>query len=229
VEPLLTGISRSGAVVREHPMPLLANEATDGPACAEYVPNPSVIHRTTSRFRMVSAGIAHRVDRGLLIRRSGVRIPLGAPFPSAHSPLRTAHMRHRMPPSARLCHWARHIRGMILPAPSVGGCVLVSPPVARTAAPRGRVQIPRSLLYPDRHGGLAPAVARRRFVAERVGTSTSALDDARRELLAAAPGGPYRSRSAPRGAKRSVRHAALRLPRETGEPFAPVPTWSLDP
>jgi hypothetical protein len=26
------------------------------------------------------------------------------------------------------------------------------------------------------------------------------------------------------GAKRSVKHAALRLPRETGEPFAPVPS-----
>jgi hypothetical protein len=71
-------------------------------------------------------------------------------------------------------------------------------------APRGYVQIPRSLLYSESHGGLAvwtwamyetlmalgmgggraPAVARRQYLAERAGTSTSALDDARRELLA---------------------------------------------
>lgn len=115
-------------------------------------------------------------------------------------------------------------------------------------APRGHVQVPRSLLYSERHGGpavwawamyetlmphglgggRAQAVARRRYVAERAGTSTGALDDARRELLAAAPGGPYLSRSTPRGAKRSVKHAALRLPRETGEPFSPVPSWTLN-
>lgn len=115
-------------------------------------------------------------------------------------------------------------------------------------APRGHVQIPRPLLYSERHGGLAvwawamyetlmqpglgggraPAVARRCYVAERAGASTGALDDARRELLAPVPGGPYLSRSTPRGAMRSVKHAALRLPRETGEPFSPVPSWTLN-
>ncbi len=109
-------------------------------------------------------------------------------------------------------------------------------------------QIPRSLLYSTDDGGLAvwgwvmyetlmphglgggraATLARRRFLAERAGTSTTALDDARRELLAPVPGGPYLSRSAPRGAKRSVKHAALRLSRETGECYAPVPAWTLD-
>ncbi|WP_131738696.1 hypothetical protein [Actinomadura roseirufa] len=77
-------------------------------------------------------------------------------------------------------------------------------------------------------GGRASAAARRRFLAERVGASTSTLDAARRELLAPAPDGPYLSRSTPRGAKRSVLHAALRRPRETGERYAAVPAWTLD-
>jgi hypothetical protein len=77
-------------------------------------------------------------------------------------------------------------------------------------------------------GGRAPAIARRRFLAERAGTSTTALDDARRQLLAPTADGPYLSRSTPRGAKRSVLHAVLRRPRETGERYAPVPAWTLD-
>jgi hypothetical protein len=55
--------------------------------------------------------------------------------------------------------------------------------------------------------------------------------DARRKLLAAAAaaaGGPYRSRSAPRGRKRSVEHAALRLPGESGEPTANAPASAED-
>lgn len=59
-----------------------------------------------------------------------------------------------------------------------------------------------------------------------------ALDDdralARCQLLAPTKEGPYLSRSTPRGAKRSVLHAALRRPRETGERYAPVPAWTLD-
>lgn len=54
-------------------------------------------------------------------------------------------------------------------------------------------------------GGRIPASARRQFVAERAGTSTTALDDARRELLAATSDGAFLSRSAPRGSKRSVK------------------------
>lgn len=77
-------------------------------------------------------------------------------------------------------------------------------------------------------GGRAPAIARRHFLAERAGTSTTALDDARRQLLAPTTDGPYLSGSTPRGAKRSVLHAALRRPRETGEGYAPVPAWTLD-
>src|SRR4051794_24159311 len=111
--------------------------------------------------------------------------------------------------------------------------------MTRARAPRGHVQIPRSLIYSPDHSGLAvwtwamyetlmphgldggraPAIARRRFLAERAGTSTTALDDARRQLLAPTADGPYLSRSTPRGAKRSVLHAALRRPRETGERY----------
>ncbi|MFC4122743.1 hypothetical protein [Nonomuraea zeae] len=55
------------------------------------------------------------------------------------------------------------------------------------------------------------------------------LDSARRQLLLADDaGGPWLSRSSPLGAKRAVRHAALRLPRETGDPFVRVPAWTLD-
>jgi hypothetical protein len=83
---------------------------------------------------------------------------------------------------------------------------------AAVATPRGHVEVQRSLLHSDSHGGLAvwvwamyetlmrhglgggraPAVARRRFLAERAGTSTTAHDG----LLASAPGGPYLSRPA---------------------------------
>src|ERR671923_61553 len=56
----------------------------------------------------------------------------------------------------------------------------------------------------------------------------TALDEARRQLLAPSAGGAYLARSTPRGTKRSVHHAALRLPRDTGEGFAPVPVWTLD-
>jgi hypothetical protein len=77
-------------------------------------------------------------------------------------------------------------------------------------------------------GGRAPRMARRCFVADRAGCSKTALDDARRELLAPAEGGPYLARSAPRGSKRSVKHAALKLPQETGEPYAAAPAWTLD-
>ncbi|WP_242884077.1 hypothetical protein [Actinomadura litoris] len=117
-----------------------------------------------------------------------------------------------------------------------------------TAAPRGHVQIPRSLIYSPTHSALAvwtwamyetlmphgldgdraPAMARRRFLAERANTSTTALDDARRQLLTLTENGPYLSRSTPRGAKRSVLHAALRRPRGTGDRYAPVPAWTLD-
>ncbi|WP_242903718.1 winged helix-turn-helix domain-containing protein [Actinomadura terrae] len=120
--------------------------------------------------------------------------------------------------------------------------------MTRAKAPRGHVQIPRSLIYSPTHSALAvwtwamyetlmphalngtraPAIARRSFLAERANTSTTALDDARRQLLTPTQDGPYLSRSTPRGAKRSVLHAALRRPRETGERYAPVPAWTLD-
>ncbi|MFI0425105.1 hypothetical protein [Spongiactinospora sp. 9N601] len=79
-------------------------------------------------------------------------------------------------------------------------------------------------------GGRAPGRARRCWVADELGTTTSALDDARRELLAdpGDGGGPWLSRSSPKGAKRSVRHAVLRLPKDTRGIYAPVPAWTLD-
>ncbi|MGN9789145.1 hypothetical protein ACTMTF_47685 [Nonomuraea sp. ZG12] len=77
-------------------------------------------------------------------------------------------------------------------------------------------------------GAKAAAHARRCWVAEALGVSEKTLDSARRELLADISGGPWLSRSKPRGAKRAVRHAVLRLPRETGESFARVPAWTLD-
>ncbi|WP_344866486.1 hypothetical protein [Planomonospora alba] len=77
-------------------------------------------------------------------------------------------------------------------------------------------------------GGRAPAYARRRWVAAALGTTETALDNARRELLADVEGGPWLARSAPRGAKRAVKHAALRLPRLTREAYAAVPAWTLD-
>ncbi|MFI9553173.1 hypothetical protein [Nonomuraea endophytica] len=78
-------------------------------------------------------------------------------------------------------------------------------------------------------GGRAPAYARRCWVADALGVSEKTLDGARRQLLAAdVPGGPWLARSSPRGAKRAVRHAALRLPRASGEPYVAVPGWTLD-
>lgn len=77
-------------------------------------------------------------------------------------------------------------------------------------------------------GGRAPAIARRAFLAERAGVSTTTLDDARRQLLAAAPEGSFLARSAPRGCKRSVLHVVRRRPADTGEHFAAVPAWTLD-
>ncbi|WP_146103774.1 hypothetical protein [Nonomuraea solani] len=53
------------------------------------------------------------------------------------------------------------------------------------------------------------------------------MDGARRQLLADDLGGPWLARFSPLGAKRAVRHAALRLPRETGDPFVQVPAWTL--
>ncbi|WP_162795719.1 hypothetical protein [Nonomuraea lactucae] len=114
--------------------------------------------------------------------------------------------------------------------------------------PREHVQVPRSLLRSPSHGALAvavwamyetlmprvlgggraPAFARRCWVAETLGVSEKTLDGARRELLADGSGGPWLARSSPLGAKRAVRHAALRLPRETGEPYVAVPAWTLD-
>ncbi|WP_433463896.1 hypothetical protein [Spirillospora sp. CA-128828] len=77
-------------------------------------------------------------------------------------------------------------------------------------------------------GGRAPAIARRAFLAERAGVSTTTLDDARRQLLARAPEGAFLARSAPRGCKRSVLHMVRRRPADTGERFAAVPAWTLD-
>lgn len=120
--------------------------------------------------------------------------------------------------------------------------------MAATDSPRGHVQLPRSLLYSSDHsalaawvwamyetlmphrldGGRTPAFAGRQFVADQAGVSTTALDDARRELLAPISDGPFLSRSAPPGFQRKVKHMALQLPRETGEAFAPVPSWTLN-
>lgn len=77
-------------------------------------------------------------------------------------------------------------------------------------------------------GGRAPAYARRCWVADALGVNEKTLDSARRQLLADDSGEPWLARSSPLGAKRAVRHAALRLPRETGEPFVQVPAWTLD-
>lgn len=147
----------------------------------------------------------------------GIRAPLGAEYPRNDV---------ARPPRAG---WGRLMRA------------------TAAAAPRGHVQVPRSLLYSTDHSALAvwawatyetlmphrlgggrdPAFAGRQFIADRARVSTTALDDARRELVAPTSGGPFLSRSAPPGAKRRVEHMALRLPRETGEAFAPVPSWTL--
>jgi hypothetical protein len=120
------------------------------------------------------------------------------------------------------------------------------------SATTARVQVPRELLRSPEHSGLAvvvwsmyetlmpralgggraPAHARRGWVAERFGTSTRAIDDARRELLAreASDGTVIEAwlrRSSHPGRKRAVRHVALRLPRDTGQSYADVPAWTL--
>ncbi|MEO3855517.1 hypothetical protein [Acrocarpospora sp. B8E8] len=77
-------------------------------------------------------------------------------------------------------------------------------------------------------GGRAAAHARRCWVADALGVSEKTLDGARRSLLADEPDEPWLARSAPLGAKRAVRHAALRLPRDTGEAHAAVPAWTLE-
>ena len=111
-----------------------------------------------------------------------------------------------------------------------------------------RVQLPRDLLRSRSHSGLAvwvwatyetlmpralgggraPAYARRVWLANKAGVGTRAIDDARRELLAEGDGGPWLRRSRIQGCKRASRHVALRLPRETGEPYVDVPAWTMD-
>ncbi|MFI6503724.1 hypothetical protein [Nonomuraea typhae] len=128
-------------------------------------------------------------------------------------------------------------------APAGGGA-----PVSGSAR-RNHLQVPVALLRSPAHGALAvaawamyetlmpralgggraPAYARRCWVAEALGVNEKTLDGARRELLAAdVAGGPWLARSSPRGAKRAVRHMALRLPSKTREPHAAVPAWTLD-
>ncbi|RVX39162.1 hypothetical protein EDD27_1509 [Nonomuraea polychroma] len=77
-------------------------------------------------------------------------------------------------------------------------------------------------------GGRAPAYARRCWVADALGVNEKTLDSARRQLLADGASGPWLARSRPLGAKRAVRHAALQLPRETGDPYVEVPAWTLN-
>jgi DNA-binding transcriptional ArsR family regulator len=119
---------------------------------------------------------------------------------------------------------------------------------AKTGADR-RLQashIPRSLLYSSDHGDLAvciwadyeslmtpvlggghgPAVAGRRYLAEAYGTSTDAVDDARRQLLRDGAGGAYLARSSPRGRQKTVQHMARRRPKDTRAAFVPVPAWT---
>ncbi|XVQ16352.1 proline-rich domain-containing protein (plasmid) [Spirillospora sp. CA-255316] len=112
-----------------------------------------------------------------------------------------------------------------------------------------RVQVPRALLRSADHsalavlvwatyetlmpralgGGRAPAYARRVWVATKYGAGERAIDDARRELIRTdTEGGPWLRRSRVQGAKRASRHAALRLPRETGEPYVDAPAWTMD-
>ncbi|MFD1541894.1 hypothetical protein [Nonomuraea guangzhouensis] len=122
------------------------------------------------------------------------------------------------------------------------------PPDRPVSARGGYVQVPSALLRSPLYGALsvaawamyetlmprgldggrAPARARRCWVADALGVSEKTLDGARRELLADVAGGPWLARSSPLGAKRAVRHAALRLPRDTGDSYVKVPAWTLD-
>ncbi|MCO5999288.1 hypothetical protein [Actinoallomurus rhizosphaericola] len=123
------------------------------------------------------------------------------------------------------------------------------PPVADgTSVPRGTSPVPRSLLYSHSHGDFAVLLwsayealmvaqlgggkvatkAGRCVLAKWFGTSATAVDDARRELFANVAGGPFLSRSSNPGFKRSVKHVALRLPRDTREGYVAVPNWTRD-
>ncbi|MBB4706145.1 hypothetical protein [Sphaerisporangium siamense] len=105
---------------------------------------------------------------------------------------------------------------MLLRSAVHGGLAVAAWAMYETLMPRGL------------RGGRAPARARRIWVGEALGVTPKSLDAARRELLAAGECGPWLSRSAPRGAKRAVRHMALHVPAQTGEKFAAVPAWTLD-
>lgn len=118
----------------------------------------------------------------------------------------------------------------------------------RRSAPRAHSQMPSALLDSPDHGDvavvlwshyedlMAPGIdggrvatrARRKVVAEAFGTSTTVVDDARRELLAEGDGGAWLHRSSPQGCKRATRHLALRRPQDTGAPFVRVPRWTRE-
>ncbi len=76
----------------------------------------------------------------------------------------------------------------------------------------------------DLIGGHSPARARRCWIADHLGVTERTLDRARVQLLEV---GPWLDREL-RGRKRSALHQALGRPRETGEPYAMVPAWTLD-
>jgi hypothetical protein len=84
------------------------------------------------------------------------------------------------------------------------------------------------LMAPGIDGGRVATRARRKVVAEAFGTSTTVVDDARRELLAEGDGGAWLHRSSPQGCKRATRHLALRRPQDTGAPFVRVPRWTRE-
>jgi hypothetical protein len=84
-----------------------------------------------------------------------------------------------------------------------------------------------SLMTPVLGGGRGPAVAGRQYLATAYGTSPTAIDDARRQLLQTdAPGGAYLARSTPRGRQRTVQHMARRRPQETRQAYVAVPAWT---
>ncbi|MFF5325334.1 hypothetical protein ACFY2Y_16625 [Janibacter hoylei] len=84
------------------------------------------------------------------------------------------------------------------------------------------------LMAPGIDGARVATRARRKVVAEAFGTSTTVVDDARRELLAEGDGGAWLHRSSPQGCKRATRHLALRRPQDTGAPFVRVPRWTRE-